>query len=78
MTGHVLQVDRIGKTVTDDGHDILCDTVRGLDPGRSSVESGADLFPASLVTAEGAHDHHVVRVGPQRFEGLRSSFHQVT
>jgi hypothetical protein len=59
---HVLEIDGVGEVVTDHRHDRLLGTVGGGDAFRSPVEAGADLFPAALVAAESAHDHHVVGV----------------
>jgi hypothetical protein len=62
VTGHVLQIDGAGEVIADDGHDVLGGAVGGLDAGGGPVKPRADLFPASLVTAERAHDHHVTGV----------------
>ena len=62
VTGHVLQVDGVGEVITDDCHDVLRGAVGGLDADGGPVEPRADLFPASFVTAERAHDHHVIGV----------------
>ena len=62
VTGHVLQVDGVGEVIADDRHDVLRGAIGGLDAGSGPVEPRADLFPASFVTAERAHDHHVIGV----------------
>jgi len=62
VAGHALQVDGIGEVIADDRHDVLRGAVGGLDAGGGPVEPRADLFPASFVTAERAHDHHVIGV----------------
>ena len=62
VTGHVLQVDGVGEVIADDRHDVLRGAIGGLDAGGGPVEPRADLFPASFVTAECAHDHHVTGV----------------
>jgi hypothetical protein len=61
-TGHVFQVDGIGEVLADDRRDVLRGAVGGLDAGSGLVERRADLVPASFVTAERAHDHHVIGV----------------
>ena len=62
VTGHVLQIDGVGEVIADDRHDVLRGAVGGLDAGGGPVEPRADLFLASFVTAERAHDHHVIGV----------------
>ena len=62
VTGHVLKVDGAGEVIADDRHDVLRGAIGGLDAGGGPVEPCADLFPASFVTAERAHDHHVIGV----------------
>jgi hypothetical protein len=62
VTGHMLQVDGVGEVIADDRHDVLRGAIGGLDAGSGPVEPRADLLPASFVTAECAHDHHVIGV----------------
>ena len=61
-TSHVLQVYGVSHVVCDDRHDVLRNPIGGFDSLGGPVEPGADLLPASLVTAERAHDHHVIGV----------------
>ena len=62
VTGHVLEVDGPGEVITHDRHDVLRGAIGGLDAGGGPVEPCADLFPASFLTPERAHDDHVVGV----------------
>ena len=62
VTGHVLQIYGVGEAIAGDRHDILRGAIGGLDARGGPVEPRADLFPASFVTAERAHDHHVIGV----------------
>ena len=77
VTSHVLQVDGVCEVILDDRHDVLCNSIAGLNTFRCPVESGANQIPTALVTAERAHDHHVIGVRPQGLEWFRSSFHEI-
>jgi len=77
VPGHVLQVHRQRKLVADRRDDVLDTPVGRIDASGSPVDPGADLVPAALVSAEGAHDHHIVLVRPQRLERFWSSLHKL-
>ena len=48
--------------LADDGYDVLRGAVGGLDARSGLVKPGADLFPATLVPSECAHDYDIVGV----------------
>lgn len=78
MPGHVLQVDGVCEVMPDDRDDVFGNPFCRFDAPGSPVKPLADLLPAALVTAEGAHDHDVVGVRPQGLERFCPTLHQVT
>jgi hypothetical protein len=62
VASHVFEIHRERKVLADRSDEVVHAPIRRPDASRRPVEPCADLFPAALITAEGAHDHDIVGV----------------